>query len=221
MPSYNFNDLFNYGGVTFIILICCSIIALKVIIEKWISLSLFDEKSIVSIGNDIKRALKNNDLKEAIQLSKAANEKRFGFSIQNPASSLIKFLLLHIYLRKEDLLELTFSEMDKELVKAEKGLGVLGTLGNISPFIGLFGTVLGIIRSFHGLSVNEASGYMTVMSGIAEALISTAAGLVVAVPSVIFYNYYIKKIKRTIPSLEKEVKEIVYMLRKETTVEKV
>lgn len=221
MLSYNFNDLFTYGGVTFIILLGCSILSLKVIIEKWISLSLFNEHKLEETTKEIKYALKNNDLKEALHLAKASKEKRFGFVVANPAASILKFLLNHIYMQKEELLDLTFAEMDKELVRAEKGLGILATLGNISPFIGLFGTVLGIIRSFHGLSVNDASSYMTVMGGIAEALIATAAGLVVAVPSVIFYNHYIKRIKRTIPTIEKEVKEIVYMIKKESGVEKI
>jgi biopolymer transport protein ExbB/TolQ len=221
MLSYNFNDLFTYGGITFIILIGCSILSLKVIIEKWISLSLYNENSIEATSKEIKYALKSNDLKEAIHLVKASKEKKFGLVVQNPAASIIKFLLNHIYLQREELFDLTFAEMDKELVRAEKGLGILATLGNISPFIGLFGTVLGIIKSFHGLSVNEASSYMTVMGGIAEALISTAAGLIVAVPSVIFYNHYIKRIKRSVPTLEKEVKEIVYMLKKESSIEKI
>ena len=90
----------------------------------------------------------------------------------------------------------------------------MAPLGNISPFIGLFGTVLGIIKAFQGLAVNEASNYLYVMNGIAEALIATASGLVVAVPSVIFYNYYMKRIKHSIPSMEKEIKELIYMLKK-------
>ncbi|MFH1194661.1 MAG: MotA/TolQ/ExbB proton channel family protein [bacterium] len=215
MFNYNFNDLFNYGGVTLIILMVCSLLSLKVIIEKWLSLALFNEKSIETSTRDIKYSLKKNDLEDAMHFGQVNKKKKLGFEIQNPIFSLTTFLLNNYTMKKDELLDLTFAEMDKELVKAEKNLGILATLGNIAPFIGLFGTVLGIIKAFHGLSINESSSYLGVMSGISEALIATAAGLLVAVPSVIFYNHFIKRIKRCIPSIEKEIKEMVYILKRE------
>jgi biopolymer transport protein ExbB len=81
-------------------------------------------------------------------------------------------------------------------IDLERNLGVLGTLGNNAPFIGLFGTVLGIIRSFADLSHNQAGGMSVVISGIAEALVATALGLLVAIPAVIAFNYFQGKIRR-------------------------
>ena len=75
-----------------------------------------------------------------------------------------------------------------ERLKMERGLAFLGTLGNNAPFIGLFGTVLGIIRSFRDLSVNTIEGSSAVMAGIAEALVATAVGLLVALPAVAIFN---------------------------------
>jgi biopolymer transport protein ExbB len=77
----------------------------------------------------------------------------------------------------------------------EKNLGVLGTLGNNAPFIGLFGTVLGIIKAFADLSHNQQGGAAAVMSGISEALVATAVGLMVAIPAVIAYNYFQGKVR--------------------------
>lgn len=70
----------------------------------------------------------------------------------------------------------------------ERGLAFLGTLGSNAPFVGLFGTVLGIVRAFHDLSTSAAMGSQAVMAGIAEALVATAIGLLVALPAVATYN---------------------------------
>lgn len=77
----------------------------------------------------------------------------------------------------------------------EKRLGILATFGNNAPFIGLFGTVLGIIKAFHDLGTSSEFGVRVVMAGISEALVATAMGLFVAIPSVIGYNYFVRKIK--------------------------
>jgi biopolymer transport protein ExbB len=78
----------------------------------------------------------------------------------------------------------------------ERNLGILGTLGNNAPFIGLFGTVLGIIRAFADLAHNQSGGITVVMTGIAEALVATALGLLVAIPAVIAFNAFQGKIRR-------------------------
>lgn len=77
----------------------------------------------------------------------------------------------------------------------EKRLGILATFGNNAPFIGLFGTVLGVIKAFHSLGTSTEFGIRVVMTGISEALVATAMGLFVAIPSVIAYNYFVRKIK--------------------------
>src|SRR4029079_12034926 len=83
-----------------------------------------------------------------------------------------------------------------------KNLGVLGTLGNNAPFIGLFGTVLGIIKAFADLSRNSAGGAVAVMAGISEALVATAVGLMVAIPAVIAFNYFQAKVRKTISGVD-------------------
>src|SRR5262245_51988894 len=80
----------------------------------------------------------------------------------------------------------------------ERNLGVLGTLGNNAPFIGLFGTVLGIIRAFADLAKHEGGGASVVMTGISEALVATAVGLMVAIPAVVAFNHFQGRIRRTL-----------------------
>jgi biopolymer transport protein ExbB len=93
--------------------------------------------------------------------------------------------------------EIIASTVARERKRYERGLAFLGTLGNNAPFIGLFGTVLGIIRAFHDLAASnamagkaQAAGASTVMSGISEALVATAVGLFVALPAVVAFNSY-------------------------------
>ncbi|MES2614347.1 MAG: MotA/TolQ/ExbB proton channel family protein [Bdellovibrionota bacterium] len=78
----------------------------------------------------------------------------------------------------------------------ERGIIILGTLGNNTPFIGLFGTIIGIMQAFHALSTATNSGPEVVMSSIAEALTATAIGILVAVPAVIAYNFFNRAIKK-------------------------
>ena len=87
------------------------------------------------------------------------------------------------------------SYLADQRLKMEKGLNVLATLGANAPFIGLFGTVLGIIQSFGILSSQTGSAMTAVMLGLAEALIATAVGLFVAIPAVVAYNYFAQRLR--------------------------
>ncbi len=82
-----------------------------------------------------------------------------------------------------------------ETTKLESTLGFLATTGSASPFIGLFGTVWGIMNAFRGIGAKGSATLAVVAPGISEALIATAAGLAAAIPAVIFYNYYIREIR--------------------------
>lgn len=83
-----------------------------------------------------------------------------------------------------------------ETSKLESGIPWLATAANASPFIGLFGTVIGIIVAFQGLSSSTSTSVQAVAPGIADALIATAAGLGVAVPAAVFYNHYVNKLRK-------------------------
>lgn len=83
----------------------------------------------------------------------------------------------------------------RERMELEKYLIVLGTLGNNAPFIGLFGTVLGVIKAFNDLGLTGQSGVSVVMSGISAALIATAFGILVAIPAVIANNFFLTRLR--------------------------
>jgi biopolymer transport protein ExbB/TolQ len=97
----------------------------------------------------------------------------------------------------------------------DKGLTLLGTLGNNTPFIGLFGTVIGIIQAFNALSSNNASGPEVVMASISEALVATAVGLMVAIPAVIAFNVLSRAVKTKMANSE-TIARIVLSYNSET-----
>ncbi len=97
--------------------------------------------------------------------------------------------------------EVINATMARERPRYERFLSFLGTLGSNTPFIGLFGTVLGIIKAFHDLGAMSSKGaevQSTVMAGISEALVATAVGLAVAIPAVIGYNVLQRQVKNTV-----------------------
>ena len=95
-----------------------------------------------------------------------------------------------------------FIALSEEKVILESRIAILGTLGSNAPFVGLFGTVLGIIHAFHSLAMNAKGGPTIVMAGISEALVATALGLFVAIPAVAAYNYFVRYIKKLMVTSE-------------------
>lgn len=96
------------------------------------------------------------------------------------------------------MVEAMASAKARERLNMERYLGILGTLGNNAPFIGLFGTVLGIIKAFADLAKNQGGGATVVMAGISEALVATAVGLLVAIPAVVAFNIFQGRVRRTL-----------------------
>jgi len=90
----------------------------------------------------------------------------------------------------------------EEKIILESRTAILGTLGSNAPFVGLLGTVLGIIHAFHSLAINTKGGPSVVMGGISEALVATALGLFVAIPAVAAYNYFVRYIRKIMVTSE-------------------
>jgi biopolymer transport protein ExbB/TolQ len=104
--------------------------------------------------------------------------------------------------------------LERERARYESRLAFLGTLGNNAPFIGLFGTVLGIIRAFHDLAGASMQGTQAVMAGIAEALVATGIGLLVALPAVATYNAFTRHVERRTSATEVFAHEVLAVLKR-------
>ena len=103
-------------------------------------------------------------------------------------------------------------EITIETTKLERYTGIVGTIGNTAVYIGLFGTVLGIIRAFHDIAAAGAGGMSIVIGGVAEALVCTATGLFVAIPAVIAFNYFTKKVDYFINDMELCASELIDLI---------
>ena len=190
------------SSFTMIVLIACSVIALTFIFERW----LFYKQTNIDADRffmKIKEAFRNEGKERAISVCNSS---------LSPLAAVVKSGLEET----DNTLEVAAEMMDaiaiEQRTKLEKNLNILGTLGNISPLIGLFGTVIGIIRAFHSLSVSGSAGPTVIAAGIAEALITTAAGLVVAVPAVVFYNYYLRRVETVMSEIESISKKVLVLM---------
>ena len=102
----------------------------------------------------------------------------------------------------------------RQIQRLEQYLGILGTLGNIAPFIGLFGTVLGIMDAFGAIGRTGSGGFATVSTGIYKALAATAAGLFVAIPAVMAYNYLLGRVRQFTLEMDHAASALAEAVRK-------
>ena len=109
----------------------------------------------------------------------------------------------------EETLHIALSEQRLEM---DRNLGLLGTMGNTAPLIGLLGTVWGIMRAFHDMARTGSAGPSVVAAGVAEALFTTAAGLLVAVPAVMLYNHFTRRISVMLTIAENRTRSIRHAL---------
>lgn len=105
----------------------------------------------------------------------------------------------------------------EEVARLERALTFLATTGSTTPFIGLFGTVWGVMGAFHGIGARGSTSIGVVAPGIAEALIATAAGLAAAIPAVIAYNYYVNRVKAAATQMDSFADEFMGIVRRAKT----
>jgi biopolymer transport protein ExbB len=174
------------------LLIILSILSFAVMIERiWffathsvdVQSLMADLRRLLAKGNlgDARARVKGSDCTEMIVVAAGLNEVERGTDAVSEAMVGVKV---------------------KERMRLERNLVFLGTLGNNAPFIGLFGTVIGIIKAFHDLAGNQAGGVAVVMAGISEALVATAVGLLVALPAVVGFNYFNRRVRGVIANTD-------------------
>jgi biopolymer transport protein ExbB/TolQ len=163
------------------VLFVTSIITFAVIFERWKVFSKITLKS-----NQFMDSMKSApDVQKILSWSEKSAE---------PLAVIAKTVLKSGSAREEK--ERQLQRCIQSLVRNfEERISILGTVASVAPFIGLLGTVIGIIRSFHAVSSTSAGGASMVALGIAEALVGTAAGLVVAIPALLGYNYFVNKVR--------------------------
>ena len=187
----------------FDILLGCSAIATAVAIERFWTYHFLWLNPIAFIER-IRPLIVKARYNEVIKICEAENK---------PISDMVRAGVMNIEKGTKNVAKLMEATRMSERMELERFLGILGTLGNSAPFIGLLGTVIGIIRAFKMLEMAESMGPTAIMVGIAEALVTTALGLIVAVPCVIAFNLFQERIKIISIQMEIASKELMVMIK--------
>lgn len=162
------------------LLVGLSVWSLAVILERWMFFRRH-RADIARLQRDIEHGFDAGDV--ASVAKKMAQD-------QSVEAAVVRAALDEVPRGAPAVAEMLAAAQTRERPRTERGLVLLGTLGNNAPFVGLFGTVLGIIGAFHDLAGNPQGGAASVMAGISEALVATAVGLLVALPAVVAFNVF-------------------------------
>ncbi len=206
MNIHGFVDTMKAGGITLAVILACSILVLAIAVERLVAMWRFLDKAR-TLGEAVKRCLYRGAVAEA----RAACERSTSLAAE--------FFLVGFERHgrsSEGALSAAVDRERQRVALALKGqLWTLGTIGATAPFIGLFGTVWGILRAFEQIGVTKQAGIEVVGPGIAEALITTAAGIVVAIEAVVIYNYFMARLARTSLELKLMAEEFIELLREQ------
>lgn len=178
-----------------IILFVMSAWSLGIMIDRLLMYSAARKQSRVFV-QQVAGALRDGKLDEAISIAERNKKSHIAKVV---ATGLSEFQSASAQVSEAEVIEAAKRGLERSvaIVHAEmkRGLSGLATIGSTAPFVGLFGTVVGIINAFKGISAEKATGLSAVAGGIAEALVTTAFGLFVAVPAVWTYNYFVNKVE--------------------------
>jgi biopolymer transport protein TolQ len=170
-----------------------SVISVSIMIERFFALKKIS-KSSQNIARGFRTVIETQDLDQINQLSsegKSLEARALGFGLG--------FVKKHGASGLDELFD-SFKAIERPGL--EKNLNVLGTIASNAPYVGLLGTVMGIMKAFNDLAVAPGQGNEVVMAGIAHALVSTAIGLAVAIPAVVAFNYFQKKVGLVLANID-------------------
>jgi len=190
MNGINYLEYVRQGGMAMYPLAICSIISIAIIFERtWFLLKT--GKRLKLFQKSFFGSLAKKDVEQALRISRS-----------HPAGEMYERIISNWGRPVEEVAGIAERKRAEIVQEFKKYVWVLGTVGSLAPFIGLLGTVTGIIDSFRSIAVSGSGGFTVVSAGISEALIATAAGLIVAVYSVFAYNFFTVKINNLAFSLK-------------------
>ncbi len=130
----------------------------------------------------------------------------------NPFSHTVRVIFENYTLSEDMIAEMAESEILSQRVQMERFLAGLNTIGNIAPLMGLLGTVVGLIQAFLNIATTGSGGPAVVAQGVGIALFTTEFGLIIAVPTIFFYNYFAKKSADTVDELETMMRKVLKLI---------
>ncbi|MBC2711801.1 MAG: MotA/TolQ/ExbB proton channel family protein [Desulfosarcina sp.] len=193
-------DIFNSGGPVMVPLLLCSLLSLTVIIERGIFWTIVGMRSSQPLVNEV------------MELCQVGNWEGVRKIADGSKSYVIRILISGILHRNYSMVKAMESAAADEIARMRRYMGVLDTIITVSPLLGIFGTVIGIIGSFDMLGAGGIDHPELVTRGIAQALITTASGLGIAILTVFPFNYFNARIERAARFIEKYATslEIIY-----------
>lgn len=201
-------------GIT-IVMIIMSVWSLTVMIQKWWALKKAQAET-VKFAPEFSQFLEEDNLTEAIKLAESYKKSHVA-RVLGEALGEVKPLIQDGSVTVSDINSAERAierNMLIMIVELKRGTGILATVGSTAPFVGLLGTTIGIVNSFQGMALSGSGGLGSISAGISEALISTAFGLLVAIPAVWAFNYFQVKIDNLIAEMTYVSKEMVDYLIK-------
>ncbi|MCX5755687.1 MAG: MotA/TolQ/ExbB proton channel family protein [Gemmatimonadetes bacterium] len=192
-----------------------SIWSLTVMIQKWWFLRSAQSETR-KFAPEFSQFLEEDNLTEAIKLAEGYKKSHVARVLGNALSE-IKPLIADGSVTVSDINSAERAierEMLMTIVLIKRGLGILATTGSTAPFVGLLGTTMGIVNAFTGMATSGGGGLGAISAGIAEALITTAFGLMVAIPAVWAYNYFQTKVDNITAEMTYSSKEMIDYLIK-------
>jgi biopolymer transport protein ExbB/biopolymer transport protein TolQ len=217
--GWDLRSMWNQMGwaarVVVILLFAMSALSVGVMIDRFITYSAARKQSRYFV-QAVAGALREGKLDEAIRIAERNKKSHIAKVV---ASGLADFQASS-GLPEDEIIAASQRGLERSVAithaELKRGLGGLATIGATAPFVGLFGTVVGIINAFRGISEQKTTGLTAVAGGIAEALVATALGLFVAVPAVWAYNYFTGKIEAFDVEMDNSSKELInyFILRR-------
>ncbi|HMG00940.1 MAG TPA: MotA/TolQ/ExbB proton channel family protein [Gemmatimonadaceae bacterium] len=205
--------LFAKGIV--VVLAIMSMYSLTIMIQKWWSLSQA-KKETVKFAPEFSQFLEEDNITEAIKLAEGYKKSHVA-RVLGGALGEVKPLIQDGSVTVADINSAERAverNMLLEVTNLKRGLAVLATVGATAPFVGLLGTTMGIVNSFAAMAASGSGGLASISSGVSEALITTAFGLVVAIPAVWLFNYFQIKIDNLTAEMTYTSKEMIdYMIK--------
>ena len=201
-------------GIVWVLAIM-SVYSLTIMIQKWWGLRKAQQETR-KFAPEFSQFLEEDNLTEAIKLAEGYKKSHVA-RVLGGALSEIKPLILDGSVTVADINSAERAverEMLMTIVQLKRGLGVLATVGATAPFVGLLGTTMGIVNAFTGMAASGSGGLSAISDGVAEALITTAFGLLVAIPAVWAYNYFQTKIDNLTAEMTYSSKEMIDYLIK-------
>src|SRR5438093_6240847 len=211
------NSMHFFARMIVIVMVLMSLISWTIAVQKWTYLRKA-QKETRKFAPEFSRSLQEEQLDAAIKLAEKTKKSH--------VSRVLGEALLEVKPLLRDRATITAGDINSAeraverqmliiLADFKRGLGVLGTVGSTAPFVGLLGTTMGIVNAFVGMAAQGASGGLAgISAGIAEALITTAFGLMVAIPAVWAYNYFTTKIENLTVEMTYTSKELIDYLIK-------